>query len=48
MRARKKRIVYKAYKFYGKFYNQDFVNYVSGKSIEPISFNQATDNDRTG
>jgi hypothetical protein len=43
MKARKKKIVYRAYKFYGKFYNQDFVNYVSSKSIEPITFNQATE-----
>lgn len=43
MKARKKKIVCRAYKFYGEFYSQDFVNYVSSKSIEPIVFNQATE-----
>lgn len=39
MIAQKKPIVYRAYKFWGRFLKPDFINYVMQKSREPIEFN---------
>lgn len=42
MKARKKKIVYRAYKFWGKHLTPEFIQYVSRMSKEPISFDVHT------
>ncbi len=42
MKARKKKIVYRAYKFWGKHLTPEFIQYVSRMSKEPISFDAHT------